>query len=66
MNCVKQRTPRSGRKIRGAQEKRHSVQAFCFCSRKGQKLKQKAGKQRGKEWLRTGFQPNLVDSSYFS
>ena len=46
MKFVKQSSPSSGRKIREAQKERHDVQALSFYSRKEQKLKQKAGKQR--------------------
>ena len=48
MKFVKQSSPSSGRKIREAQKERHDVQALSFYSRKEQKLKQKAGKQREK------------------
>ena len=51
MKFVKQSSPSSGRKIREAPKERHDVQALNFYSRKEQKLKQKAGKQREKRLL---------------
>ena len=66
MKFVKQSSS-SGRKIREAPKERHDIQALNFYSRKEQKLKQKAGKQREKRvtanWSRKfdyGLHPNLV------
>lgn len=48
VRSVEQRLASFGKKIRKAQEGRHCVQALSFCSRKEQKLKQKTGRQNGR------------------